>query len=137
MKEEKRYEWWRLRRNLLVFGKEVRSPIFDKKKKKTNPCCSLFRLCDELSWVRTVLQYLRTPTDSYRLLQHLHLSGTFSNIKTYHFFKVQLCILCKMFSKLAPLRNFHCFFFNKYNDLCLCCQCLCNPHTPPQCILFS
>lgn len=77
MKGEKWCGWWRLRKNSVVFEKGIRNPLFDK-----NLGCLLFELCYKLSWVRTVLNYL-----SYLFL-HLHLLGTFSTSKNYHFFKV-------------------------------------------------
>lgn len=74
-----------------------------------------------IPWVRTVLKYLRTPTKSYVLLQHPHWPGTFSAINTYHCFKGQLHILCKMFSWLTPLlRNFYYFFFSLINMNIMC-----------------
>lgn len=108
----KRCGWLRLTRNLAVFGKEVRSPVFDKSLDRL-----LLGLCGEDFLVRTVLKYyLRTPTKSYLFLQHMHQPGTFSTIKTNYFFQVQLYILCKMFFWSAPPKKFPLFFltFNKY-----------------------
>lgn len=118
IKEGENYEgnkicgWLRLTRNPVVFGKKDRSPVFDK-----SLDCLLLGFCDESFLVRTVLKYyLRTPTKSY-LLQHMHQPGTFSTIKTDHFFQVLLYILCKMFfSSAPPPKKFPLFFLtsNKY-----------------------